>query len=502
MKLYAHPCLLLLLALAAAAHAATKPEPPILIPLAPLGVPAPQPKLLAAGATMYTLDFVDDTHVLLTYFTRGLLSRLPDADANDYDGLVAGVLLELPSGKELARTQWRVRDRNPYLWPVGHGHFLLRVRSTLTMLDPLGNLAGGDAFKPEPFANMPRRIGYITSSPGGDLLSIETIPALAPRASQSQAAVAIDGDRSGRPPVEISFYRMSLESGHLNHQAAGAVGANNLVAVPANASGYLLSVKESPAVYNFDYIAHDGKKLELAPFDTNCTPHAYFISRSDFVAFGCQVGGIKPTLAGFNLKGENAWISVLGGQQLPPSITASPESGRFALNRVLITATAENVENLQPEEMTAQEITVIQSYDGRQLQKVNAGPIQRAGHNFDLSPNGLSLAVLQSGNLAIYKLPALSGKDQAALKLARAMEPAPNAARIHLNAGAAAARAEAQTSVAETLPGAVTITAPQPTSTGAERANMVGDVPIERRKRPTLYDPEHPRQPGDAKPTD
>ena len=141
------------------------------------------------------------------------------------------------------------------------------------------------------------------------------------------------------------------------------------------------------------------------------------------MAFGCQVGGGKPTLAGFNLKGENAWISVLGGQQLPPSIVSAPASGRFALERVMISASATNLENLIPDEIQGQEITVFQSYDGRQLQKLNASPVQRAGQNFDLAPSGLALAVIQNGNIAVYKLPPLTGKDQAALK-ARAVHGA------------------------------------------------------------------------------
>lgn len=485
---------LLLSAVGSTALAATKPDPPLLIPLEPLGVPAVQPKLLAAGATLYTVNFVDDTHLLLTYFTRGLLPRLPDADASDYDGLVAGVLLELPSGKELARTEWRVRDRNTYLWPLGHGRFLFRVRSTLTILDPLH-----DGFKSELFGNLPRRIGYITTSPGADLLSIETLPPLK-RATPGQATIAFEDDRPNRPVVEIYFYRLALEGGRLEHKAAGALAAANLIAVPANASGFLKSTHESPAVYNFDYVSHDGKTKELAPFDTSCTPHAHWISRSEFVAFGCQVAGGKPTLAGFNMKGENAWINVLNGQQLTPSIVPSPESGRFAFERVTVSGTATNLENLLPEEMTGQEINVFQSYDGHLLQKVSASPIQRAGQNFDLSPSGNALAVIQNGAIAVYKLPALTAKDQAQLKRNQATEPPTSTARIQLTSAPAGVKAPAAEAAAEVLPGATESVPAQMPTPGAERTNVVGDVPLERRKPPTLYDPEHPPQKGDAKP--
>ncbi len=487
-------CLLLLFASAGASLAATKPEPPVLIPLEPLGVPAVQPKMQAAGATLYTVNFVDDTHLLLTYLTRGLMPRLADADASDYDGLIAGVLLELPTGKEIARTEWRVRDRNTYLWPLGHGRFLFRIRSTLTVLDPLRN-----GFQAEPFGSLPRRIGYITTSPGADLLAIETLPPLK-RAAPGQATVAFEDERPTRQIVEIYFYRLSLEGEHLVHKGAGALASANLIGIPANASGFLKSTKESAAVYNFDFVSHDGKVKELSPFDTSCVPHAHWISRSEFVALGCQVAGGKPTLAGFNLRGENAWISVLGGQALPPSIVPSPDSGRFAFERVTISPGVTNLENLLPEEMTGQEITVFQSYDGRLLQKVNASPVQRAGQNFDLSPGGTALAVVQGGSIAVYKLPGLTAKDQAELKRNQALEPPVNSARIELNSVRVVNKTETIEAPAESLPGAIESAPVPPPATPTERTNVVGDVPVERRKPPSLYDPEYPPQPGDAKP--
>ena len=49
------------------------------------------------------------------------------------------VLLELPTGKVLARTTWRLHDHAQYLWNLGHGHFLLRIRDTLTTFAPLAN---------------------------------------------------------------------------------------------------------------------------------------------------------------------------------------------------------------------------------------------------------------------------------------------------------------------------------------------------------------------------
>jgi len=81
-------------------------------------------------------------------------------------------------------------------------------------------------------------------------------------------------------------------------------------------------------------------------------------------------------------------------------------------------------------------------YNGKQLLKVVTSPIQRAGQNFTLSPDGLSLAVIHDnaaakGNLVthqtsieIYKLPPLSAKDAAQIKVEAAMAPEP--ADVHM----------------------------------------------------------------------
>ena len=151
-------------------------------------IKASLPHYLLSGESILTLHFVDDSHLLATFTARGLLTRLPDAQETDNDQNVTALLLELPSGKILARTSWRERDRGQYLWPIGHGRFILRIRNKLTLLNPLANLAAGKAFEEEPFIELHRTIGYISLSPNADLISIETT---APAKPKSAAAVLV-----------------------------------------------------------------------------------------------------------------------------------------------------------------------------------------------------------------------------------------------------------------------------------------------------------------------
>jgi len=448
-------------------------DPVISIPLLKLGFESPQPRFLTGSATMFTLHFVDDSHLLLTFNTHGgLIPRVADGALQSEDRLVNALLLELPSGKILARTQWHTRDRLQYLWPLSHGMFLLRIQQHLTVIDPLGNLAAGDPFKQSNFLQMDRRIGYISVSPGGDLLVVETIPPPRPDledpiallSNQSQSQNNSQPQLQVRSPapdpnapsaagstasptaltlqapdttIQVHMFRMVFEPQpdgptHLIAQSAGQLSARSLIRVPATAEGFLDMTKESSQTWLFDFQEHTGKRMELSPFDTTCAPSPSFITRSEFVAFGCHGSDTKVELSGFNLRGEEPWVDVLGGQHISPFITSAPDAGRFAFSRILLTGTYFDLLNLLPEEISAQEILVFQSHDGRVLLKVQASPIQRTGQNFDLSPNGLSFAVIRAGNLDIFHLPALTKRDEEQLKLAAAAVPEKNDARIRL----------------------------------------------------------------------
>ena len=507
---------LLLPLVAGDAAFAAKPNPPMVtLPLEPLGFTG-VPELAVGGtATMYTMHFVDGTHVLLTWSAHSLMPRLADAAPEDDDRTVAAVLVELPSGKALARTQWRTRDRGQYLYPLGGGRFLLRVRSRLTELEPMRQLAAGqDAFKQKPFLDLGRPIGFISVSAGGDLLTVETVPRRRDRNAVvmvDDAALSGDENENGRrAPIDIHFYRLRQGeagkpgAGELFALSSGVIASPVLVNEPVTSEGYLVISKESANTFDFDFRSHAGKRTELAAYDSSCFPKPYWVSRSEFVAFGCRGDSSKVELGGFNLRGEFGWLQTFGDTLVSPFIAASPEVGRFALERVLTTPGAfVDVDNLTPEAITGQEIQVVQNYDGRVLTKVQASPVQRSGQNFDFSPDGTLLGVVHAGNLEIYQLPPLTLKDRS--EVAKATESVPSVTNDVILAGSTVVTDKAQakaegvkvgTEVSQKSAGEVVAPPPTESQASPEDGNVVGDVPVQRRKPPSLFDPDHPKPPN------
>ena len=138
----------------------------------------------------------------------------------------------------------------------------------------------------------------------------------------------------------------------------------------------------------------------------------------------------------------------------------------------------------------------MQNHDGRQLLKVQVTPIQRAGQNFDLSPDGMSLATLQTGQLAIYHLAPLTAKDQ---KEIQDSLPEKNAAMIRLQANNAKVETDTGKITGSAPVNAPTVAAsPAPSAPQATPAENSAQSPADEapRKPPTLYDKDHPKPPS------
>jgi len=585
------------LLLPAGAAAAKSPEPAQRIQLEPLGFQTVSPRYLLSGATMLTLDYVDSQHLLVTFGVSRLMARLADCPPDDEDRVVDAVLLELPSGRALARTEWRLHDIGQYLWPLGDGIFLLRQRNELTTFAPLAQLASDDAFKLHPFLHFDRRIDAMLVSADHDLLTVETskppkrltqeeanaqanaqAEALARAALATQAAAQNDPqansvtnpmtgvrhisssstqtstpstpvlrrrdpalahhDAEAKPepnPIHISFLRLlHLEQtpGVLKAEIAGSISTSKHLVIPVTADGYLRTRETSDAGVLLDFVTFPGKVTDLGAFDTSCPPSPTFLSHSEFVTFGCRGSEDRVSLAGFNVRGDMMWQLLFSDAQAYPSFVSAIPAGRFAFSRTLTTSTVFPTETPSTDQLVAQEVRVLQTYNGKQLLRVFTSPIQRAGQNFALSPDGLALAVIHDpadahapGDqhhpaIEIYKLPPLSGKDEQEVKAEAAMAP------DHADSPIRFTQAQVKDAVAEVpkgpaatqtdpqaalIPENTHIPATQPATAGITREDSSGapvaqadsasgdssPEPEHHRKPPSLYD-NPPPSPSDS----
>jgi hypothetical protein len=524
-RLWALAALLLLAGIPV--RAARGPEPPLRIPLESLGFQPQSTQFLLAGSSMLTLHYVDDQHLLLTFSARHLLRRLVDDPEDDQDRAIDAVLLEVPSGHVLARTTWRTHDHGQYLWALGHGHFLLRVRDSLTTFAPMANLSTGEPFAETPFlVTVDRRIASIHLTPDADLLTIETVKQTPPKPKPKPNLFGPDppAQLEGPVPVQINFYRLHLtDAAAIRPNSAGAVVARRTGSIAATTAGYLSIVDQGRTHYAFDFHSYSGKVNELSPFDSTCPPAPIFVSHSEFIAFGCRSGHTIQAFGGFNMRGQEMWEQGIFGDFIAPSLVYAPSSGRFAFSRILLHGSAVPDQPISSDEVGAQSVVVYQTNSGKQLLHAECSPVERAGQNFTLSPDGLSLALIHADAIEIYRLPPLSDKDETAIKLAQTSAPAETDLPVHFaerptpsseeadstvqpeaqpdnaitpaTASKAAPNSPGQTSQPETHPNAPTSNDldqttefPDRPAQASDAAQPSGDAdPEAHRKPPTLY---------------
>lgn len=511
--------LALLILLAGTPLLARGPNPALRIPLDPLGFQPQATQFLLTGSSMLTLHYVDNQHVLLTFAVRRLMERIADDPPEDEDRMVEAVLVELPSGRVLARTDWRFHDGGQYLWNLGHGRFMLRVRDTLTTFAPLANLASGQPFAQRGFLTTKRRIGAVLLSPEADLLIVESAERKPPKPRPAaplfgptpKPAVSAPGESDDPNPVALSFYRLVIPAESEDEVIAAVAGvahADSFGEVAATGAGHLAVVDEGRQQWGFNFRPYKGEVKELAPFGSTCRPTPRFVSSSEFVAFGCHSGSSPTVLGGFNMRGEEMWEQNLFGDYVATSMVFAPSSGRFALGRVLGQGSVDEFQPIAAASLTGQSVVVYQTESGKQILRVDCSPIARAGQNFALSPDGMHLAVIRGGAIEIYGLPPLSTKDLADVKEARAMVPEGGLLPIDFSAMSRAATAADQPatpassqpasvaspaagSVSPDVRGTVNVPAATPAATASKPAEhgvaAESAEPEQPRKPPTLY---------------
>lgn len=511
------------LALSTASAMARDPDPALRIPLESLGYQPPTQEFLLAGGSMLTVHFVDKDHILVTFGLRRLMKREIDPSPNDADHMVGAFLVELPSGKVVARTEWRVHDRGQYLWDLGHGRFLLRIRDRLTMLAPM---EGSEPFRERPILTIDRHIIMVLVSANSDLLTVETTNRAAGpgEASDIYGGALTPGDNA---PVQLNFYRMIETQGQLLFSFAGAIRTRAALALPMTSAGFLEVLQGRKDTWMFNFDEYSGKVDELAAWDTSCFPRSTFVGHSEFVALGCRGSDDKHQFAGFNLKGEQMWQQGFFDYYIAPVFVFAPSAGRFALGRTILGAPIDPEVPVPASAVTTQEVRVYQTYSGKQIFRADCSPVQRAGQNFSLSADGMQLAVIREttarrvvkGDLdeytehrafvEVYALPPLSDKDLAAIKDVEKVAPADTGARIDVALGRTSSEKQKVNTASAADHGAgaggiapVQVPAPSAPQAGLnvpgsdtggseEGAATAGDVDTgQRREPPTLYGPD------------
>lgn len=399
--------------------------------LATLGVPNIPQSFLQVGSSMLTLDVVDDTHLLLTFSSRGLVPRDPTDLPDEECRMVAAELVELPSGKILAEADWKMHDHARYLWRLGKGRFLVRTKNDLFLLLPEARLHMQDPLK---LVRFPKRDGVPVSAMVTADKGIVTIETMAQQ-PKKQTVLSTTGSMIVTDPektVMVDFYRLSGgdEPGvPLNIKGAGVVKAPGPVALPMDSDGYLWPDDAGHGRWPVSFNEFGGREVKITQVDSNCRPRLQMVSRFEFLAFTCRGSDSRVRMRQYGMDGHETWEETLNGTYGVPELAYAPEAGRFAISRIVAPTGDLLFGSVIPDGAT-QEVRVYQTESGSLLLKVLTTPVTRYAENFDLSDDGLVAAVVTGGTVQVYKLQPPSDQDRKDLEEAKSFSPPKSEAAV------------------------------------------------------------------------
>jgi hypothetical protein len=458
-----------------------------------LGIPGISAAFVAAGSSMLTVNFVDDTHMLVTFGTRDLVPRIPSDPVDDDDRMVAAELIELPSGKVLAKTRWHLHDHARYLWSLGQGRFLLREAGSLGVFAPLANLSLKDPFLRVALPHRGGLLDAIILSPDARLLTVESHrPAPKPKLTGIDINL-LDHNGAAMPQrqdLHLDFYRISgagSEASPFNAVLAGSARAAEAVRLPVDGDGYLVANGGKRGHWLVDFEGFGGKPVPVGAVDSGCPPGLELVSPTQWVAFACR--GATPdsmTIAAYDFAKHEIWEEPMGTMAAAPVFALAPAASRFAISRRLDdVVSSSNLPGTVPDQPAGpiQEVRVYGTQTGDLLLTLRCVPAFRNGENFDLSPDGMHLAIARNGAVEIFRLPELTKVDREDLVELRKLQPPESNAPVDLRRLATSEKRNASLNAAESAeeePAAsppTPVAAPNGVSPVAANATAVGVTP-------------------------
>lgn len=361
------------------------------IPVGPLGYRPAGPIYLLSSLTLSTLDFIDDDHILFTFHHPQLLRRLPGDPQGEEDQIIQAVTIGLPSGKAQASALWRMHDRYQYLWPLGQGKFLIRERNTFSVTD--------SSLQLRRFIVSPSQVVATELSPDGRLLVIES--ELITHTDKPRPSLQDDsGETSESRATQLTLFDMNSRS------VIASQKIPEPIELPVTGKGYLGVEPEGARQFKITYHPFHGDPAELGIVNSTCNPGEKFLNERVFVIESCGPDSPDILLDAWAVDGRKLWRGRRDSHAVWPRFAFSENGSRYAVGLLRISRSLDENTSLSEEDVKEQIVQVIDSDTGSVLLTTTASPIQSAGQNFALSPDGKLLAVLADGDIKIFDVPA------------------------------------------------------------------------------------------------
>lgn len=384
------------------------PPPTVRIEVGPLGYVAPSTAYFRYRYSTTTLDFIDSDHLLFTFRDSGLMRRIPDDPADDEDQMIRALVLDIASGKPVEQSQWRMHDRQRYLWPLRNGRFIVRQRNSLYLTDSNLEL--------RPYLRFDTPLQAVQIAPDRQLMVIELQKLIAPDSnsdSNAEQASTFDSFFGPTPARQKRTQVIVLHPG--DNTVLAQSEARRAVDLPLVENGFLDVLEgKDPSKWVIQKQVFRSDPQIIAEVKSSCMPTLMTVSRTVALAVGCPPGGGSDHLvSAISVTGALLWQDRWKQRYIWPTFDYAEDGSRFAYGSLEVGRGVGAMDFFGESDVLTQTVGVFDTESGKLELVKEASPVVSAGHNYALSSNGRRFAILRGGAIEIYDLPPVASAPPA-----------------------------------------------------------------------------------------
>lgn len=390
---------------------AADPKPAAQLDLSALDYhPPSRSDRLTEDESSVSLNFVDASHLLLTFNHKGLLHRLPTCPPDHQDRLMHAAILELPSGKVVREADWYLHDRRRYLWPLGPGKFLLRKLNDLFLVD--------SSLHEKLLLHSPKDLVWVSVTPDASQIVVETAESTGPAKDSSAARNPPPTALARREP---KFLAQFFDATTLALQRT--LPLNQSVNLEATSAGYPDLVHKGD-LWLVRFGPSPARRRNIARVRSQTPPNIFYSSNNSLLVGRCAGHDCDYSVTEFTLTGHRLWQQHWSRYRMHPSVAHSQDESRFGVSTLqlavaptirldsLLDEQDENQPDVSHTEVFRQKVQIFETASGNPLLSVDVTPSVQSGQNFSLSPDGRRLAVLQGASIELFDLPPASDEER------------------------------------------------------------------------------------------
>lgn len=345
--------------------------------------PKSRPELLAFDHDA-TVNFLSTDQVLVTFDTHRLREHYGESWNPYIRRSVRGVLFDTHSHRILRVVEWIVDGEGQYLWRSGPGRVILHRNGKLEEIGPDLKL----------LATVPAqgKIRWVSASLTGEHLAIGYLSERHTREAHEQIAHAV-----ADPEEDIRVELIDAQ----RHIMGRSIASSWQAPPTLSDSGEFLIQPAPRGQWKILEVDWDRTIHSVATVTSQCQPTISPLPSSFFLR-GCVPDSVQRWYRILSNDGRTLFKAPPSSSDVEQAAVGSA-NGYFAVRTVATTKTLGLLDTIHTEDLREESVDVYRAGSPQRLLHISSPTYPESEDSFDISPNGLEIAVLNAQGIAFYR---------------------------------------------------------------------------------------------------